>query len=510
MQHRDSTLAEAVGRALQNPCYVEILMPLTNRWSRLNDDDEDMITLLECVATVTIAIGVTFVPYAQPVFELCNNIIHQSLLKYQVFQQNPDMEEPDKSFLVKLQNAHSNAPPEPVTPEEYRTAHTRRRGVLEKAPPPAVREIQVRELRMPGPFPLLARVTNAPLLSALLGYWSFYKWYVLSAVTKEIRMRLVGTPELREAALERYLVGHARWAWGNEDPLELSLLGLHDYMRGGRPDTRVFARWYVYAHDAYACHSTATGTSGVRGCWASRPAEEVHHEQWVCVQPVESFTNVESRTVAEFWFTRTRSPTRRPFYSYRQCQRRALKCEYPAESRRGMRKKKVVPEERELLWLISACTTKRIQSNPDGRTVANVCAHRWKCLLAHDHPYADDGPGELYVQGRYNANGLLELKVGETSDMARHWNDYCKCLKNGHTLHWEFHCHIPHCKLAERLVHLSFRALGGVQVHYSCPGCRVRHREFYSLENIGDLEAVVRVLEFWIIALGGTFERVDF
>ncbi|KAF8143081.1 hypothetical protein K438DRAFT_656766 [Mycena galopus ATCC 62051] len=31
--------------------------------------------------------------------------------------------------------------------------------------------------------------------------------------------------------------------------------------------------------------------------------------------------------------------------SYRQCQRRALKCEYPAESRRGMRKKKVVPEE---------------------------------------------------------------------------------------------------------------------------------------------------------------------
>ncbi|KAJ7935322.1 armadillo-type protein [Mycena leptocephala] len=80
------TLADAVGRALQNPRYVEILMPpLTNRC---------------CLASVTIAIGVSFLPYAPPVFERCNNIIHTSLLKYQAFQQNPEMEEPDKSFLV--------------------------------------------------------------------------------------------------------------------------------------------------------------------------------------------------------------------------------------------------------------------------------------------------------------------------------------------------------------------------------------------------------------------------
>jgi hypothetical protein len=42
------TLADAVGRALQNPLYVEILMPpLTNRWSKLKDDEEDLIPLLE-------------------------------------------------------------------------------------------------------------------------------------------------------------------------------------------------------------------------------------------------------------------------------------------------------------------------------------------------------------------------------------------------------------------------------------------------------------------------------
>ncbi|KAF7355601.1 hypothetical protein MSAN_01477300 [Mycena sanguinolenta] len=33
-------------------------------------------------------------------------------------------------------------------------------------------------------------------------------------------------------------------------------------------------------------------------------------------------------------------------------------------------------------------------------------------LLALDHAYADDGPGELYVQGRRNPNGRLEFKVG--------------------------------------------------------------------------------------------------
>ncbi|TFK45047.1 transportin-PC [Crucibulum laeve] len=95
------TLADAVGRALSNPTYVEILMPpLTNRWSKLKDDDEDLIPLLECLASVTIAMGAAFFPYAGPVFERCNNIMHHSLLQYQAYQQNPDLDEPDKSFLV--------------------------------------------------------------------------------------------------------------------------------------------------------------------------------------------------------------------------------------------------------------------------------------------------------------------------------------------------------------------------------------------------------------------------
>lgn len=44
--------------------------------------------------------GQAFLNYAGPVFERCNNIIHQSLLAYQAFQQNPDLDEPGGSFLV--------------------------------------------------------------------------------------------------------------------------------------------------------------------------------------------------------------------------------------------------------------------------------------------------------------------------------------------------------------------------------------------------------------------------
>ncbi|KAI0295294.1 ARM repeat-containing protein [Russula brevipes] len=59
------TLADAVGPALQNPMYVEILMPpLNKKWSKLKDDDEDLIPLLE------------------------------------TWQQNPELDEPDKTFLV--------------------------------------------------------------------------------------------------------------------------------------------------------------------------------------------------------------------------------------------------------------------------------------------------------------------------------------------------------------------------------------------------------------------------
>lgn len=45
------TLADSVGPALQNPAYVDILMPpLLKKWSTLKDDDDDLVPLLEVSA----------------------------------------------------------------------------------------------------------------------------------------------------------------------------------------------------------------------------------------------------------------------------------------------------------------------------------------------------------------------------------------------------------------------------------------------------------------------------
>jgi len=44
--------------------------------------------------------GPGFTPYAPLVFQRCVGIVHQALLQYQAYQQNPDLDEPDKSFLV--------------------------------------------------------------------------------------------------------------------------------------------------------------------------------------------------------------------------------------------------------------------------------------------------------------------------------------------------------------------------------------------------------------------------
>lgn len=44
--------------------------------------------------------GASFQPYCGPIFERCVIIVHTALLQYQMYYQNPDMDEPDRSFLV--------------------------------------------------------------------------------------------------------------------------------------------------------------------------------------------------------------------------------------------------------------------------------------------------------------------------------------------------------------------------------------------------------------------------
>ncbi|CAG8553062.1 7040_t:CDS:10 [Diversispora eburnea] len=95
------TLADSVSSALNKKEYIDILMPpLIEKWHLLKDDDRDLFPLLECLSSVTTALGLGFQPFAQPVFERCVKLIHNTLLQYQMQQQNPSLDMPDKDFMI--------------------------------------------------------------------------------------------------------------------------------------------------------------------------------------------------------------------------------------------------------------------------------------------------------------------------------------------------------------------------------------------------------------------------
>ena len=137
-------------------------------------------------------------------------------------------------------------PLSPVSPEDYKTARTGRRGAgLERRPPSFIGEVEVKETRIPGPFPLHRFLTSDPaLLGAFLQYQTFFEWCMLSRVSKATMSTIARSRPLREEILERFLhtVGYRRWAWGDADPLSLSLRDLNDYMRGVTLPTYEYAR----------------------------------------------------------------------------------------------------------------------------------------------------------------------------------------------------------------------------------------------------------------------------
>jgi hypothetical protein len=79
------TLADSVGHHLNQPAYIEILMPALIRfWQILADDDRDLFPLLECLSTVAMALGSGFLPFSGPVFQRCLTLIHGTLQQEQV------------------------------------------------------------------------------------------------------------------------------------------------------------------------------------------------------------------------------------------------------------------------------------------------------------------------------------------------------------------------------------------------------------------------------------------
>lgn len=97
------TLADSVGSALNQPEFVNIVMPpLIAKWQSLHDSDPDLIPLLECMSSVTIAIGAGFAPYSPPVFQRCVGIVHDNLAAAEAELAKPAGEQdvPDRTFII--------------------------------------------------------------------------------------------------------------------------------------------------------------------------------------------------------------------------------------------------------------------------------------------------------------------------------------------------------------------------------------------------------------------------
>ncbi|KAI8373588.1 armadillo-type protein [Choanephora cucurbitarum] len=95
------TLADVVGEVLNNPQYIEVIMPpLINKWQEVSDDSTDLFPLLECLSSVTTALGKGFKPFAEPVYRRCVVLVCKTLEECRLCTMNPSMEEPDKDFMI--------------------------------------------------------------------------------------------------------------------------------------------------------------------------------------------------------------------------------------------------------------------------------------------------------------------------------------------------------------------------------------------------------------------------
>jgi transportin-1 len=85
------TLADSVGRHLQNSAYVQtIMVPVMQRLESMDDSDRSMYPVLECLASITQAVGLEFQAYALNVWNKCHSIIHTALTKH---KRNEDVEQ---------------------------------------------------------------------------------------------------------------------------------------------------------------------------------------------------------------------------------------------------------------------------------------------------------------------------------------------------------------------------------------------------------------------------------
>ncbi|XP_043920372.1 transportin-1 [Protopterus annectens] len=96
------TLADSVGHHLNKQEYIQMLMPpLIQKWNLLKDEDKDLFPLLECLSSVATALQSGFLPYCEPVYQRCVNLVQKTLAQAMLHSTQPEnYEAPDKDFMI--------------------------------------------------------------------------------------------------------------------------------------------------------------------------------------------------------------------------------------------------------------------------------------------------------------------------------------------------------------------------------------------------------------------------
>lgn len=102
------TLADTVRGALSVPKYVDMFMPLLMaKWQQVPDDSRNIFpifevyfNLIKCLSCIAIAIKDLFAPFALPVWNRCLRLITECLMAAKAHENNPQLEFPDKEFLI--------------------------------------------------------------------------------------------------------------------------------------------------------------------------------------------------------------------------------------------------------------------------------------------------------------------------------------------------------------------------------------------------------------------------
>ncbi|CAO3633543.1 unnamed protein product [Mucor hiemalis] len=96
------TLADAVGKELNQPQFIYLLMPpLIAIWNELSDKDTALFPLLECLSNITAALGPGFIQYVDPVLTRCVKLISSTLTDQILADEHPEeMMPPNVEFLI--------------------------------------------------------------------------------------------------------------------------------------------------------------------------------------------------------------------------------------------------------------------------------------------------------------------------------------------------------------------------------------------------------------------------